>query len=281
MTFNLATMARRQGKRRDVTLRPINPPVALATDLAAIYAPAWRIWQEGVDAIMAGYDPVPLGDALTTDTADQIQAAIASLASDFLTRLVTIITPNLTRWAVAAERVHRHRWVNAVKAGTGVDLDTFLTAQPVQETLANFIQRNVALVTNVSDQAKSRISDAVFRGYQERRPAREVAAEIREAAAMGRDRAIRIASHQNSALSSALDAERQVEAGLEIFRYRHGAKKHPRPKHLARDGKLFYIVSGREVDGGDEIAAGDGPGEPPFCSCRRQAYLRLMEEFGL
>lgn len=252
----------------------------MATDLAAIYAPAWQVWQRALDAIMAEYDPTPLttGDTLTLDSPTQAQATIASAAAEFLTRLFTEITPSLRRWTVRAETIHRGKWTDAVRAGTGVDLSTILTALPTAETLEVFVARNVALVKNVSDQAQARIADAVFRGYQNRTPAREVAREIREATGLARDRAVRIAADQNSKLSAALDTERMAEAGIDLFKWRHSGKLHPRPEHRARDGKVYELRSGKARAGGETIPADDRPGMAPWCGCRAQAYLAIMDE---
>jgi SPP1 gp7 family putative phage head morphogenesis protein len=270
VTLDLPRLARQQGRRRNVTLRPIAPTQAMATELAAILAPAWRIWAGSVERILAGYDPAPLptGDTLTVDSPDVIQSILNAIGADFMTRLVTEITPGLRQWTVRAERWHREKWIAAVKAGAGVDLATVLTAQPVVETLQAFLNRNVELVTNVSDQARQRIADAVYRGYQARTPAREVAKEIREAVGLARARATRIAADQNSKLSAALDMERQAEAGIAKYKWRHSGKLHPRPEHQARDGKIFALGE----------PASDTPGQAPFCGCRAQAYLDIMAE---
>ncbi|MEV5031629.1 hypothetical protein MRBLMC3_000812 [Sphingobium sp. LMC3-1-1.1] len=280
MPFSLPTLARRAGKRRNITLRPIIPTQAQATDLAAIYAPAWQIWQQNIDRILAGYDPQPLptADALTIDTADQVQSAIEGVANEFLTILTARITPALQRWIISAERVHRDKWAAAIKAGVGVDLDLILNAGEVQETLSTFMARNVALVRNVSDQAQGRISDAVFRGYERRATAREVAKEIQEATGMGRDRATNIAADQNSKLSSQLDRERQAQAGLTQFKWRHSGKVHPRAWHRARDGKVYDSRTGKPVGGGDAIPSDDRAGMAPWCGCREQAYIALLDE---
>jgi hypothetical protein len=289
MPFDLPRLVRASGKRRNTVLRPIVPTQAAATDLAAIYAPAWRIWAENIERILAGYDPQPLptSDALTVDTADQVQAAISAVANEFLTILTARIAPGLRQWAVRAERVHRSRWSAAIKAGVGIDLDMMLTAQPVAETLETWLARNVALVTNVSDQAQGRIADAVFRGYERRAPVREVARDIREATGLGRDRALRVAADQNSKISSQLDDERMAEAGLDLWKYRHSGKLHPRSTHKARDGRIYTLRGSRQVNadgtpmsGGDIIDPTDEPGRPPWCGCRKQAYIALMDEIG-
>lgn len=271
MPFTLPALIRAKGtRRREITLRPVNPASGLEKDLAAIFAPAWQVWREGMEAILAGYDPAPLptGDSLTLDSPAQIESAINAVAADFLTRLVTQVTPALRRWVVRAEAIQRNRWVASVRAGTGIDLGTVLTAQPVQETLEAWLARNVALVRNISDQAQSRISDAVWRGYQNRTPAREVAKELAEAVGMGRKRAVRVAADQNAKLSAALDDERRAEAGIAQYRWRHSGKRHPREEHKARDGQIFE--NGKP--------SSDTPGQAPWCGCRAQAYIPLMDE---
>lgn len=274
-------------RRQSVALRPINPPVGLTTDLTAIYAPAWQVWRDYRDRILATYTPAPLtdGDTLVRDTASDTAAVMAQAESDFLTRLILSITPALKRWIVRAEQVHRSRWSAAVKAGLGIDLDTVLTASGTEETLAAFLERNVALVRNISDQAQGKISDAVFRGYQNRLPAREVAKEIDEAVGFGRKRALNVAADQSSKLSGALDDERMAESGIALWKYRHSGKLHPRSWHRARDGRIYTLAGNKQVNadgssmaGGDVIAPGDAPSQPPWCGCRKQAYLTIMAE---
>ena len=286
MPYNLPQMARRAGKRRNIVLRPIIPTQAQSTDLATIYAPAWQIWQQNIDRILAGYDPQPLptSDALTADTADQVQAAINSVANEFLTILTARIGPGLRNWLVRSERTHRSKFAASIKAGVGVDVDMLMSAQDVEETLGVWMARNVALCRNISDQAQARISDAVFRGYQERRPVREVAAEIREATGMGRKRALLVAADQSSKLSGALDTERMADAGISLWKYRHSGKAHPRSTHKARDGRIYTLAGNRQVnadgskmDGSDVIAPGDEPSQPPWCGCRKQSYISLLD----
>lgn len=274
MGFDLAQITRQRGVRRKaVTLRPILPTASQARELAAILAPAWQVWQEAATRIMAGYDPAPL----TLDSPASIEQAIDDAAAEFLRRLVATITPSLRRWGVRTEQWHRSKWAAAIHAGTTVDISTVLTAQPVAETLDLWLARNVALCRNISEQAQSRIADAVFRGYQQRSPAREVAAAIREATSMARDRSVRIAADQSSKLSAALDGERQAEAGIEKVKWRHSGKLHPRSWHKARDGKIFFLRSRKPVDGGDAVPASDWVGQAPWCGCRAQAYLDLFE----
>lgn len=278
--LNLPSLARANGIRSAKTLRPIITTQAQASELAAIILQVVKVWEAAVPSIMAQYDPTPLTDALTIDTIPGMQSAIDD-ADATVSRLMVLINTRLREWSVRLEKWHRSKWISSVAAATAIDLSTVLTGQPVVESLSSWLFRNVALVQNVSDQTRSRISDAVFRGYQQRLPPRDVGKEISETLGMARTRANNIAADQSKKLAGALDVERQAEAGITMFRYRHGGKLHARPWHRARDGKIYVLKAGKQVDGPDKIEPGDGPTEPPFCSCIRQAYIPLLDEFGL
>lgn len=280
MAYDLAALARQAGVRRDLTLRPIEPARGPEQDLARLYLAVLKAWSP--DAILRNYT-----GGMTTDAPSDQTNAIAE-AENTVTRLIAEFTAGLRSWTVRAESIYRSRFLASVKAGTGLDLSFMLTNGEVSELMSVFVERNVALVTNVSDQAKGRIADAVWRGYEQRLPARQVAKEIREATGLARDRSLRIAAHQNANLASELDRERRAEAGLTMFRYRHGGKRNFRPWHKARDGKIYDSKTGKQVNadgsamaGGDKIEADDRPGRPPGCSCREQGYLPIMAELGI
>lgn len=279
MRYDLPRMARQKGIKRDLTLRPIEPARSAEIALARLYLAVLKAWSP--DRILRDYT-----GGITTDAASDQTGAISE-AENTVTRLILEFTSGLRSWLLRTERIHRDRWSAAVKSATELDLSMLLTGGEVQETLDLFLDRQVALVRNVSDQVRGRIADAVYRGYQERRPARDVAKDIREATGLARDRSLRIAADQNSKLSAALDRERQAEAGIDLFKWRHSGKKHPRRPHVARNGKIYERATGKQVEAdglkkaGETIERGDFPGEQPYCGCRAQAYLPIMAELGL
>lgn len=270
MPYNLTLLAHQKGIKRNITLRPIVPTKAQAQDLYAIYAPIIALWQAAVPKIMAGYEKRPLVDGMTLDTADDMQREIDAAASE-MSRIVVMLTPRLQQWALRFEKWHRNKWVGAIYTATNIDMAMMLTTQPVQETIGSFIARNVALMKDISAQTQGRISDIVFREYQNRTPAREVAKQLNEAVGLGKKRALRVAADQSQKLSAGLDLERHAEAGIEQYRWRHSGKAHPRIEHKARDGKLYDLNK----------PEGDQPGYAPYCGCKAQAYLPILDEFGL
>jgi hypothetical protein len=274
--YDLPRLTRARGIRRDVTLRPIQPTKAMANRLAAILQQTVSHWQAALPRIMAAYDP-QTRDALTEDTIPGLESILATISGE-VERAMIVITAQLREWSLQTERWHRGKWIGAVNGGTGIDLSSMLLASDMQETLGAWLGRNVALVRDVSEQTRGRIADIVFREWQNGTPPRQVGKMLDDAVGLGRDRSRRIAADQSLKLSSQLDRERQVEAGIDLVKWRRSGKLHARPWHLARNGKVFDIRTGKPVDGGERIPPDDRAGVPPFCGCVEQAHIPWLDE---
>lgn len=276
LRFNLAQISRaRSRKRGRRTFRAITPTSALAGDLAAIYLPFVKAWADAIDPLTAEYERTL--SALTTDSPADLQAIIDGIEGGLL-RLFVSLSPSLRSWALRVERWHRDKWVGAALTASGIDLSTMLTAGDVEQTVETVIARNIALVRNVSDQARARIADIVFRGVQQRQPAREMAKELRESVALSRRRALNIAADQAQKLSSELDTARMKQAGIEKFEYKHSGKLHPRSWHKRRDGRIYDLSTWKQIGGDDVIAADDRPGVPPWCGCKKLSVIDFDDD---
>ncbi|MFC0305183.1 phage minor head protein [Rhizorhabdus histidinilytica] len=285
MAYSLAALVRhkRNPRRKQIVIRDIRPPQMLASDLyRSSYARVCAAWEAAIPRIMAEYErSVPVRDAsanpgkniqILSDSASDL-GDLFRILGDELTRLILDIIPELRDWTFRTDRWHRDQWRGAVLSATGVDIETILYASGTPTTVGETLAWNTALIKDVSDQTRQRISSAVFAGLQARKPAREVAAQIRDAVGMSRRRSQLIASDQLAKLASGLDSERMHDAGISQFKYRHSGKLHARKWHRARDGKLYELETGEQVEGPDDIARDDMPGVPPYCGCRKQAVL--------
>lgn len=263
MRVPLARMARAAGMRRSqVALRPTTIPATLASNLLTIYRPAFTSWEAAIPTILAAYERT-LAE-MTTDAPEDIGGLIGQVESGLLGVFLQI-RPRLAEWAAKVERAHRRKWAASVLAGAKVDISTMIGAGEVRQTLGAVVEANVALVRSVSDEARRRISDAVFRGFQRRATAAEVAKELREAVGMARRRARLIAGDQASKLGSQLNDERRRQAGITQWEWVHSGKRHPRPEHQARDGNVY----------GEDDLLSDRPGMAIHCGCTSRAVLDI------
>lgn len=271
MRINLAAQAKAAGVRRKrIVLTKIAPTKAQETDLARLYMAVVRIWAEGArDRILPAYRrslAQQAADGLTIDRAGDVEVEIEAVDQQAV-RTIFTFRGLFQAWADLFQRWHMRRIIDALRYPTNVDLTTQLHPEDVAETIEDVLSRNVALIRDVSDETRGRIADIVFRGLQNRTPAREVAREISKATGMARDRALRIASDQTSKLSSALDRERQLQLGMFSFEWLHSGKVHYRPEHKARDKKVFRWDS--------EVGRNDPPGFAIFCGCKAKGVLEI------
>lgn len=260
--YDLTSMVARQGNRqRIITLRGIEITNALTKRLERINRRVMDPWNRRADEIKAIYR-AEYQRRIQLDRTDPLSGLFAQLTIE-VNRLLDDIEVDAEDFAAATEAWHRDKWQRAVLTGTGINLGTLIGPAEAQETIGDFIARNTALVRNVSDETRRKIADLVYRGLQERLTPTEVGREISRQLGISRRRANRIAQDQANKLNGALDRQRQREAGIEFWKWRHSGKRHFRPEHKARDGKIYT----------DQNAPTDLPGQLPFCGCVREAVI--------
>ena len=279
MQIDLTAMAKRAGVRQPVTIRDIRPPSTLASNLyRTAYADVVEVWQVAAGLLANEYARTL--SSLTTDAPTDLTSIIET-AERRASSIYLLLTPALERWTLFVERWHRQKWTAAILSAVRVDLTTMLGANDVRTTLETAIANNVALVRSVSDEARTKMSQAVFEGLRNRTPARDVAKRLREVADMGRARSIRVAGDQLAKLTSSLADERRRQVGLSEWRWKHSGKRHPRENHRARDGKIYSddpkmvgkTVKGQRIDA--PPPPGDRPGQLPYCGCRSLSVLNI------
>lgn len=260
-------------RRRRVVMSPITPSKAQINMLAKTYLMIVRMWIEMVNGrILASYsqslaNSQRASDGLTQDRSVEAEIALEE-AAKVAEQSMFSFAGLFRSFADMIQTWHLGRFVKQLVYSTKVDLTTQMTAADVGETMEDWVNRNMSLIRNVSDEIRAKISDIVFRGLQNRTPVREVAKEISNVTGLARNRALRIASDQTVKLSSALDQERQLQLGMTSFEWRHSGKVHYRPEHLARNDKVFKWNS--------EVGRNDPPGFAPFCGCKALGVLEAQ-----
>lgn len=265
MRFDLAALARQRGMRRaSIDLRPIEPTAAIASDLERGTAEIIRETERAIrELLLPVYEPRP---SVTADDASNAIAEALAAVGNAIRRLVVNINPFATRWALRVEDWHRRKFAANVKAGTGADTVAFLSAIDAQDQVQAATEWAASLIRGLSDDLRKQVESLTWAAYANQTPRAELAKDLTERIGVSRARARFIARDQTTKLAANLDRLRQQEAGITEYKWRHSGKAHPRPEHVARDGKIFAWAD----------APADGhPGTQPNCGCRAQAHIRL------
>jgi hypothetical protein len=277
MKYDLAAMARRQSniRRKSITIRDTPAPAILASDLfASGYKPVLSLIDRYAAQANAEYERSL--SALITDSGDDLTSIFERMGQE-LSSLVLVLRPSLRDWCVRIEKYQRGKWRGAVLSAAGVDLQTMLGPEDVAQTLETTLAWNAALIRDVGEQARQKISSAVFSGLTNRTPARDVAKEIRAATGFARDRSLRIASDQLSRVSSTLADERRRAAGISTWEWIHSQKRFPRQAHIARNGHIYSDDKadvGKVIDGKTvEAVPATRPGQEVACGCRARSVI--------
>lgn len=257
-------------RRRVLRLRPIDPTASQERDLAAIYVRAPAVWRKGSPAIVAQYgaEMMRVSDGMVRDDVGFISAVIALIAGDAEAD-ETYWQQLFTAWANSMSQWHMQRIISDLKYNADIDISTMISTGDTAETVDIFVARNMALIRDVSDQTRAKISDIVMRGMSNQVNTRLVAKEISEAVGLSRKRSLRIAADQTNKLSAALDRNRLVQLGFDGIIWRHSHKRNFRPEHKARDGKFFKWDS--------VVMRTDPPGFQPFCGCHSTGEMDLTD----
>lgn len=261
-SYNLPEMVPRTGNRqRIITLPGIEITNALTRKLERINRRVMQPWISRRERINEIY-VAELARRMQLDRSDPLSDLFGQLSIE-VDRLLDDLEIDAESWAAEVEAWHREKWRRAVLTGTGLDISYLVGPAEAQESIGDFINRNTALIRNVSDETRRKVADIVYRGFQERTGSRDVAREISRQIGISRRRALRIATDQANKLSGTLDRQRQREAGIEFWKWRHSGKRHFRPEHKARNGKIYT----------DKNAPQDLPGQLPYCGCVREAVI--------
>jgi SPP1 gp7 family putative phage head morphogenesis protein len=215
--------------------------------LLPVYAPRPVITQDDIAST--------IGDAL-------------SAVGNTIKRLVVGIGFSTRRWAAKVEEWHRPKFAANVKAGTGADVVAYLHAPDAEDEVAAAARWAASLIQGLTDDLRKEVESLTWAAYANQTPRDELAKQLVTRIGIARSRADFIARDQTTKIAANLDRLRANEAGLGSYKWRHSGKAHPRPEHVAREGKIFRWDSPPH----------DGhPGTAPNCGCRAQAYLDLSE----
>jgi uncharacterized protein with gpF-like domain len=125
--------------------------------------------------------------------------------------------------------------------------------------------QNVALIKSIPQQYLKNVEGAVMRSVQTGRDLGSLTSFLKDNYGVTHRRAAFIARSQNNLATAAMGRARQVELGITKAKWRHsGAGKHPRPTHVANNGKLYDVKKGWYDPAVKKWVL---PGELPGCRC--------------
>lgn len=272
MRYDLAKMARRKGARRTLVLNPITGRLAAEAALRKIIFAILREAESHRPAFLAA--AVQTRSELTMDMgfADVMRmfrgalSALSQAAGHMIERLLKVESVR-----------HDARWIEQVNAAIGVDLSSVISQADVAPTIEIAVQRNVALITGLTDELAKRVETTILKLITEGKATRAIAKALSEQFGWSKKRAQLIARDQAAKFNGDLNRIRQQQAGIQSYiwwtvqdeRVRgnpSGRYPSAKPSHFDRHGRTFRW----------DASPNDGhPGEPINCRCIPRPVLEI------
>lgn len=152
------------------------------------------------------------------------------------------------------------------KAGFTVE---FKTTEGVNNAMQAAIGENVSLIRSIASEHLTQVEGAVMRSMQAGRDLEALSEELRARYGVTKRRAALISRDQSNKMTAVINKARQKELGITQAVWMHShAGKHPRPSHVAANGKTYDIDKGMYLDGEWVL-----PGQAINCRCTSKAVI--------
>lgn len=174
----------------------------------------------------------------------------------------------IEKYGDRASSFQREQLLRQLRAALGID--ALILDRKARKRIADYVEENMAYITDLSASVISGIEKLVMRGLATGQKYEQLAKDIAKRFKIGKGRAANLASDQINMLVGRLNMDRQLELGITKYRWRTRRDNRVRPEHRSREGKIFsWVGKGR---------APTIPGEEWGCRCFAEPVLEGVLE---
>lgn len=163
--------------------------------------------------------------------------------------------------------VNKKRFYKAMESATGVNLQSIVQNEDLEDILIASTNENVNLIRSIPEEYFKKIEQAVYTGTTQGSKAGSLIQQIKHIGKVTTSRAKLIARDQTSKINSALSQQRQQNLGIEEYIWRTAEDDRVRESHASKNGKVFRW---------DDPPKDTGhPGADIQCRCIAQPIIKL------
>lgn len=177
--------------------------------------------------------------------------------------------PRLAAYFARAAAQRSDGALRSILRKSGFSVKFTMTA-PMRDIMKATIGQQVGLIKSIPAQYHTNIESMVMRSVQTGRDLGTLTKDLQEQYGVTRRRAALIARDQNNKATASMTRARQDELGIVEAIWQHsGGGKHPRPEHVAANGKKYDIKKGMLIEGEWVL-----PGEKIGCRCVSRPLIK-------
>lgn len=254
-------------KRRKaaVALRPVHPNVGIEVEYRRRLKKLIDAMQKSVayhiERSYRGNEPEMAQDDRLP--ADNLQRAVWKMSEQWLQNFDDA-AEKLAKWFAKAVHKRSDTVLKKILKDGGFSVE-FQMTPAMKDVFAASVHENVSLIKSIPQQYLKNVEGDVMRSVAAGRDLATLTKSLQKNYGVTARRAAFIARDQNNKVNGAMQRARQKELGITKAKWRHsGGGKHPRPTHVANDGKLYDVNKGWFDP---HVKRWIIPGELPNCRC--------------
>ncbi len=164
------------------------------------------------------------------------------------------------------DSANKDRFYKAINKAVGVDVGSIVQNEGLTEQLTSATRRNVSLIKSIPNEHFKALETMVFNGVNGGEKPGGIIKQITELTGVSKKRARVIARDQSSKLNSELTMQRQLNLGVEEYRWQTAEDgNRVRETHRANNGKIFRWDDPPKETG--------HPGDDIQCRCIAQPII--------
>lgn len=251
-------------KAKTKTLRPVHPNAGIQ---AAYRKRLERLIEEMNTSIQfwlkAAYKTNPPRMAQDRNPAEELRAALRQLARQWQ-RNFNRAAPKLADYFAKSVQLRSDAALRKILRDGGFSVK-FTMTPVMRDVMDATINEQVSLIKSIPQQYLTQVEGMVMRSVQAGRDLGPLAKGLQEQFGVTKRRAANIARSQNNIATTSMTRARQDSLGVVEGDWIHsGAGKHPRPTHIAMNGKRFNLRKGMYDSAVGRYVL---PGVEPGCKC--------------
>lgn len=138
-----------------------------------------------------------------------------------------------------ANSVNRERFYSAMNQAVGVELQSVIANEQLEDILVAKTRENVNLIKTIPEEYFKKIETIVYNGTTQGNAANSMIKQIQNVNRASANRAKLIARDQTAKLNSAMNQQRAQNLGVEEYIWRTAGDERVRHSHASKNGKVF------------------------------------------
>lgn len=258
-------------KAREKLLSPVRPNIGVQEAYRAALDDLIRRMNASLEYwLRASYRANEPEIAQDASPARELNARMTQLAAKWQ-KTFNDAAPDIAKTFAGASMSHADRAMQAAVRKAGMSVKFKMTAT-ANDALQAVIAENVGLIRSIASEHLTDVQGILMRAVSGGHDLGVMSKELQDRYGVTKRRASLISRDQNAKANAVITRVRQQDLGVTEALWVHSAAgRHPRPSHVAADGKKYDIAKGMYIDG-EWIR----PGELINCRCISRSIFKAL-----